>query len=101
MGMGIGSVAGGVYSAPSSASTQGRNSGATKAVDDFNAVMGKTEADHMKALKFAQIGLKEEDRKPVDPKQRALETKIHDKIRQAAAHAADPSKVGLVADIKV
>ncbi|MGZ3364456.1 MAG: hypothetical protein ACXWKY_07070 [Caulobacteraceae bacterium] len=102
--MGIGSVMGGVYTTPATpakASTSAHNSGAAKAVDDFNAVVGTSQADRLRALKFAQLGLKEEDRKPLDPKQRELENKIHDKIRQAAAHAADPSKVGLVADIKV
>jgi hypothetical protein len=100
--MGIGSVAGGVYSAPAAAAkASGNNSGAANAVDDFNALMGKSQSDRMRALKFAQIGLKDEDQKPVDPQQRQLEHKIHDKLRQAAAHVADQSKVGLVADIKV
>jgi hypothetical protein len=98
MGMGIGSVMGGVHSAPASSA---RNAGASKAVDEFNATVGTTPSDRLKALKFAQLGLKEEDRKPVDPRQHQLETKIHDKIRQAAHHATDPTRVGLVADIKV
>lgn len=102
MSMGIGSIMSGMFSAPATstgASSPARNSGAAKAVDEFNALTGKTQAERLKALKFAQMGLKQEDRKAIDPRQREMEAKLHQKMHEAA-HAADPTKVGLVVDIK-
>ena len=94
MGMGIGSM-GGVFGAPAAAaksSTPGHNSGGAKAVDDFNAIMGSTQADRMRAIHFAQIGAKEED----SQKQEAV-----NKAHKTAPHAVDTGRAGSAVDIKV
>ena len=102
MGIAIGSVAGGIYSGPAtgtSGSGPGRHSVAPSAADDFKGLLDQS--GRLRAQKYAQTGLKDQDRQPLDPQHRQLENKVHDKMREAAAHAADPSRLGLVADIKV
>lgn len=85
------------------ASASSRNSGASSAVDDFNQIAGTglTPAQRMRNLFLAQMGLKEEDLKSMDPKKREeIEQKIRDKIQEGAVHATDKQNTtGLITDI--
>jgi hypothetical protein len=110
MSMGIGASSGmtGAFNyagatSSKNASAGSRNSGASSAVADFNSIAGTglTPAQRMRNLFLAQMGLKEEDLKSMDPKQReAVEQKIRDKIQEGAVHATDKQKTtGLITDI--
>lgn len=82
------------------ASAAARNSGASKAMSDFQDYANKTPAQRMRDAILKSMGLSEDDLKAMSPeKRKAVEDAIARKIKERAEEAAKKGKTGLVADI--
>jgi hypothetical protein len=88
------------YAAPAAQGAQGVVKAAADPVADFLNFVGKTPAEQMRAQILHELGLKEEDLKAMDPKERLkVEQKIKELVREKVQETVE-KQTGVAVDIK-